>query len=64
MYILTRLVKSDQTMSESVRFLHHIDHGVRLTQKIYGAVAPVINSLAGNVFFLKKACYDSNFWIR
>ena len=38
---------------ESKRLLHNIDHGVRLTKKVYSAVAPVINSLAGNEHFSK-----------
>ena len=28
---------------EGKRLLHSIDHGVRLTTKVYSAVAPVIN---------------------
>ena len=33
---------------EGQRLFHNIDHGVKIAKKVYGAVAPVINSLAGN----------------
>ena len=39
--------------AEGKRLLHNVDHGVRLTKKVYSAVAPVINSLAGNENFSK-----------
>ena len=38
---------------EGKRLLHNIDHGVKIAKKVYGAVAPVINSLAGNENFSK-----------
>ena len=39
--------------AEGKRLLHNIIHSVKIAKKVYGAVAPVRNSLAGSICFLK-----------
>ena len=39
--------------AQGKRMAHHIDHGFNIAKKVYGAVAPVLDSLAGNENFTK-----------
>ena len=39
--------------TQGKRIAHHIDHGFHIAKKVYGAVAPVLDALAGNGKFTK-----------
>ena len=56
-YVRNNFIKAKHIIGnkyvEGKRLLHNIDSGVRVAKKVYSAVAPVINSLAGNENFSK-----------